>query len=145
MTKVLFLDIDGVLNAAPDYLVRMPENDILRINMGLVGRLKDIVKSTGCDVVLSSSWRLMGGGREFAEKSCGFKFLDETCDDSDLCRGGQIQVWLDNNKQYTKYAIVDDDGDMLDHQLKHFFQTEFEHGLTETIAYRIKYHLNKDS
>ena len=86
-----------IKSASPAYTEGGTYQVYLKINMGLVGRLKDIVKSTGCEVVLSSSWRLVGGGREFAEKSCGFQFLDETCADSDLCRGGQIQVWLDNN------------------------------------------------
>lgn len=141
MTKVLFLDIDGVLNKKSDYEVRMPENDILRINMVLVDRLKDIVQETGCKVVLSSSWRNVGGGREFAEQCCGFEFLDITPSYLET-RGHEIQQWLDNNPT-DRYAIVDDDSDMLDGQLKNFFQTEFEHGLTETVAYRIKYHLNK--
>lgn len=139
--KVLFLDIDGVLNAAPDYLVWSDSEGGrgLIVNVHRVERLKKILEETDTKVVLSSSWRLMAGGREFVEK-VGIPVMDVT-DNGEGPRGEQIQRWLDAHPEVETYAIVDDDSDMLDHQRPHFVQTEFQYGLTEGLAYRLAYKL----
>lgn len=138
--KVLFLDIDGVLNKHEDYLVRCEgQNSILIMNVTLVRRLEKILEETDAKVVLSSSWRNIQGGREFVEHM-GISVMDET-DNGPGCRGDQIQRWLDAHPEVETYAIVDDDSDMLDHQRKHFVQTEFTYGLTEGLAYRLQYKL----
>jgi len=138
--KVLFLDIDGVLNKAPDYLVRFPDQRTpYLINQKLLDRLKKVLEDTGAKVVLSSSWRVMQGGRDFVEE-CGIQILDIT-DNGPGKRGDQIKRWLDAHPEVETYAIIDDDSDMLDEQLPHFVLTEFVTGLTEQAAYRLTYKL----
>lgn len=140
--KALFLDIDGVLNKTSDYEVKLDGNGYFRVNMLLIANLKTIINKTAAKIILSSPWRKLGGAREFLD-TCGFTIFDIT-DEEGRFRGHEIQRWLDKHPEVTRYAIVDDDSDMLDPQLRHFFQTEFEYGLTETIAYRITYWLNHE-
>lgn len=142
--KVLFLDVDGVLNTTHTLRVIQPERDMFKLDMYLVDRLKKVVEDTGCELVLSSAWRCFEGGREFLEHTLGLHFLSET-KRFNGCRGEEIQSWLKERPEVTRYAIVDDDSDMLESQLRNFFQTDPEYGLTETIAYRITYHLNNGS
>ena len=141
--KILFLDVDGVLNCKPDYDARYPDmNSVLLINQLLVERLQQVLKDTGAQVVMSSTWRKTRGGREFLEE-CGIPILDIT-DCNGPRRGDEIQRWIDLHSPMDDftYAIVDDDSDMLDHQLPRFVRTEFETGLTEQAAYRLTYNLN---
>lgn len=141
--KILFLDIDGVLNKESDYEVHIERSRSgLRVNRRLVERLQQILKDTGAKVVLSSSWRNIQGAREFLEKM-GISIRDET-DNGPGCRGDQIQRWLDAHPDVETYAIVDDDSDMLNTQLPHFVLTEFVTGLTEQAAYRLTYKLGGD-
>lgn len=142
--KVLFLDVDGVLNTKGSFRVVQPESDVFKLDMFLVDRLKKVVRDTGCELVLSSAWRCFDGGREFLERTLGVYFLSET-ERFNGCRGEEIQAWLKDRTGVTRYAIVDDDGDMLENQLRNFFQTDPDYGLTDTIAYRITYHLNNGS
>jgi hypothetical protein len=87
---------------------------------------------------------------------CGgsFKVIDKTPILDCRTRGCEIHQWLkDNIKEETygclyfdfyKYAIIDDDSDMLLQQQDHFFQTDNYAGLTPNICYRIKnYFLHK--
>ncbi len=47
------------------------------------------------------------------------------------------------NRDQLRYAILDDESDMLLWQKDHFFQTSFENGgLTEEIAKKVTEHLN---
>lgn len=139
--KVLFLDVDGVLNSTPDYLVRT-EHGGFPINMGKIDILKDIIDATGCEIVVSSAWRK--SDLFFHLLKCLPKTpLDKTPVFNSGCRGEEIKLWLDENKGVESYAILDDDSDMLPEQLPYFVQTELDYGLTKGLAYRVKYILNK--
>jgi len=70
--KLLFLDVDGVLNNDQmPYLESWPltdnkEHNLLResISPTLVARVKSIIDATGAKVVLSSSWRYIFNARK---------------------------------------------------------------------------------
>lgn len=139
MRKILFLDVDGVLNS----LFTGGRYALKRV---CLKRLENIVKNTGCEIVLSSTWRR----DEYALKRLkrvlayrGIKITDTTIYIPKGIRGDEITEWLYRHPDVTRYAIVDDDSDMLDSQLPHFFQTDPQYGMTEIIAYRIAYHLNE--
>lgn len=140
--KVLFLDVDGVLNIFRDY--ETIGNDIMffKINRRCLERLHRIIKDTGCKLVLSSSWRVLRDGRKTLEKIGELKFIGET-DDDGIHRGKQIKRWLDAHPEVENFCILDDDGDMLLSQQAHFVQTDPEFGLTETMEYRVKLILNE--
>jgi len=141
--NVLFLDVDGVLNMHKS-------GGMYALNKKRLRLLEDIIKETGAEIVLSSTWRK--DQRAFRKLTRvltyrGLKILDVTPDFSyqpqkpleRAYRGHEIQHWLDAHPEVTNYVIVDDDGDMLDSQLLHFIQTDGQYGLTDTLAYRIKY------
>lgn len=133
--RVLFLDCDGVLNSRDDYMVSGDQRPYYVLNRKKVDYLLDIIKETNCKIVLSSSWRVMQDGRETLEEH-DIPIFDVT-ENLSGCRGSEIQEWLDRHPETTGYAIVDDDSDMLLHQLPHFVHTDFLIGMNETIAYRV--------
>lgn len=148
MRKILFLDVDGVLNS---------KETLQRSNHGYIGidpyltiLVHRIVAATGCDVVLSSSWRKMEQGYE--EVNAVIPLIDKTGSCCAGIRGVEIYEWLVKNVPYQdradnnfRYAILDDDSDMLMWQADHFFKTSFDHGITEEISQKVIAHLNRDA
>lgn len=141
--KVLFLDIDGVVNCAKTMQRHRGFIGIDPFMAFLVGRLVD---RTGCKVVLSSTWRLDEAScEEVSKQVC--KFIDVTPRlfngiYAPMERGHEIKDWLDRHPEVTRYAILDDNSDMLKEQLPSFFKTSWETGITEEIAKQVEDHLN---
>lgn len=141
--KVLFLDIDGVVNKRENF---NPANGrvafpIDRYCAFLVGRIQI---ATGCDVVLSSSWRHHPDAVAEVENNV-VKILDMTPTLSSM-RGDEINLWFSSIKHgakydVEKYAILDDDSDFYDDQP--LFKTTFIDGLTDEIAERVIEHLGR--
>ena len=95
-------------------------------------------------VVLSSSWREVEDGRAVVEEKVVPCFdITPVFDEADDVRGYEIQAWLELNPGVTRYAIVDDNCDMLPHQLPHFFRTSSSIGITQKLADKIVAHLNR--
>jgi hypothetical protein len=114
--RVLFLDIDGVLNCAGQ---RSDLAESSSLDAGAVARLNDVIARTGAKLVLSSSWRylILGGAMTVS----GFEYLlrthgvakgclaGHTCGDEDTPeRGAQIHRWLAEHETVTGWAAVDD-------------------------------------
>jgi len=64
-------------------------------------------------------------------------------------RGTEIKEWMDDvisthNQTIEKYAIIDDDSDMLPDQMTSFFKTDGYCGLSPSVLYRIKRHFNNE-
>ena len=111
----------------------------------------ELCKEVDADVVISSTWRMGKSVEQLQEifKYCGgdFNIIDKT-EHLGYERGIEISKWLkDNIKPEThgchyfdfyRYAIIDDDSDMLLNQSNHFFQTDNYSGLTPSTCYRIK-------
>lgn len=145
--KILFLDIDGVCNSEEtfrkDGKVHFPMDAYMTF---LVGKIK---LDTGCEIVLSSSWRHHDESVAYLETKFG-KFLDKTGSCCSGVRGAEIYNWINKNIPYEerqeggsfRYAILDDDSDMLIWQQPHFFHTSFKTGLTPEIAEAVTAHLN---
>jgi hypothetical protein len=114
--KLIFLDIDGVMNnlgTSTDHRRGFaawldPDN---------VAVLNQIIAATGARVVVSSSWRL---GVSFAELCEGFaaagciaEIVGVTPDIDGPRRGREIEAWLAAQpEQPARYVILDDDFDM---------------------------------
>ena len=149
--KVIFLDIDGVLNPQVDYEI----DDLLKNNgvktkrnyktfsKRCMDNLNDLIKETGAKVVISSTWRI-GYSQEMLQKhfeSQGFeyKILDYTPSlGYDTVRGNEIRSWLNKHKDIENYVIIDDDNDMLLYQKPHFCLVDSWGGLTPNHIYKIK-------
>lgn len=141
--KVLFLDVDGVLNSSDSTNFK---NNLWPVNDHMCFMVGKIQLDTDCAIVVSSSWRHHPEGMELIRKKFD-NVIDKTptlglVGYEDKPRGHEIQAWLDSHPEVTKYAILDDDSDMLPEQLPSFFQTTFEHGLTENIAKQVTEHLS---
>lgn len=145
--KILFLDIDGVCNSAESMKTqyrRVGYAAVLGIDPYMSSLVRTIVRETGCEIVLSSTWRLSETMREEV-RSVGLDFVDITPDLKGKDRGYEIEAWLEQNQDVAKYAILDDDADMLAYQAPHFFKTTFAEGLTPEIAKAVTEHLNATS
>lgn len=139
--KVVFLDIDGVLNTYE--MVR--QNGFDYIDRTLVGLLATVIRDTGAEVVLSSFWRLDPKDTllvDAALKEFGIFLYDKTRSIPGP-RSNEISDWLLRNTLVEKYAILDD-ADEAGVGLEHsFFQTSTEIGLTNQIASQVILHLNR--
>ncbi len=137
--KVVFLDVDGVLN-----------NYSLLYNYGydyidedVVDLLGQIVRETGSEIVLTSTWRLENYSKKIVEEALIRKkmtLLDSTISIKGKKRAEEIKEWLGRHK-VKKYAIIDDTEDAGVGFGKNFFQTDAEIGLTGDLARKIIKHL----
>lgn len=141
--KIIFLDIDGVVNCAKTRLVHEGFIDIDPAKAELV---KQLIKNTGAKVVLSSTWRLSESSRErvkelvtdFIDVTPRFHF-DHIRGDR---RGEEVADWLSRHPEVTRYAILDDDNDFLPGQP--LFKSTWQDGLTEEIAKLAEDYLNSE-
>ena len=138
--KVLFLDIDGVVNKQENYdrSKNMGPYPIDSYCAFLVGRIQ---LQTGCEVVLSSSWRIHPEGVQNVSKRV-VRLLDRTPFLSGI-RGDEVQAWLDKYPEFDKYAILDDEMDFYVYQAPNFFKTTFQDGLTDEITEAVINHLGR--
>lgn len=145
--KVLFLDIDGVVNCST---TAQRSGYFIGIDPYMALMIDRIIQATGCKVVLSSSWRhFTGGTDEVRNKVC--ELYDVTPTFAGDLRGTEIEKWLDDHNakfggnvetEVTRYAIVDDNDDMLPEQMPNFFKTSWTTGITQEVANNIIAHFN---
>lgn len=139
--KIVFLDIDGVLNNEKTIITTSTGYDFIEDYK--IQILKYLLNKTKAKVVLSSTWRLERDNpqrnQDFCElqdklKEYGIEFYDYT---PTLLRGRrqeEIFEWLKNNPNVENYTILDDSYDEIDKTLPNFFKTNFKTGLTREIA-----------
>lgn len=157
--KIVFLDIDGVLNHQLFYQEKSQKDrynevgrdlcnlDPTRVQM--LNKLKDVAK-----FVISSTWRKLHTLEEIKSllELCGFEgeIIDKTPTLSfeqtnglyhgSVPRGCEIKRWVEDNKIHSKdYIILDDDSDMLYNQRNNFLLVDGYCGLTPNIVYRAYY------
>jgi hypothetical protein len=134
-TKVLFLDIDGVLNsgrtaaATGGYPYCFDEANKARFDWIAVGLIRKLCEKEDASIVLSSSWRRGKNAVHECANGLDLPIFDKTLDLPGV-RGEEIQDWLNRHPEVTHYAIVDDNSDMLESQKEHFVQTSMEDGLS---------------
>jgi hypothetical protein len=137
--RLLFLDIDGVLNR---FTQRHSHPDVIRVRMGIFNRLlitniNTLLRLTGAKVVISSAWR---GSETYpvwkSLKEGGFigDVIGETPElGHKSCRGDEIALYLKESMpdDFKDYVILDDCLDFLPDQNAHIVQTNTYDGLTE--------------
>lgn len=131
--RVLFLDIDGVLNSSRTcvglggYPHDFSPGGMALVDTAALGLVRGLCRAGGVAIVLSSSWRTTHG---FADVAAGLDLpvVDRT---PSLCgtRGTEIADWLARHPGVERYAIVDDNSDMLPAQLPFFVHTDGREGL----------------
>ncbi len=170
MNKIIFLDIDGVLNT--EYYQGMlqhkgepwqDEHGAL-FDPNAVACLKRIIDATGADIVIESSWKYIGldalkelwsirklPGRviDITPSSINDKYLFELNPDKsefkrNQSKGMEIASWLiENDKKDAKYVIIDDEYVIMDFQLPFFILTNPYEGITNTQTDRAIFILNE--
>lgn len=132
--KLIFLDIDGVLNCR--HLRRMMSRNVVisgfmgcelseLISTERVARLNRLVHATGAQVVLSSQWReVFGLERTQAaldDHGAGFTIAGQTPVLPSGDRSKEIQDFLDGLRPaITKYVVLDDNYRVRDGHEEHF-------------------------
>ncbi len=145
--KVIFLDIDGVLNSEKtlmrNYNIKSekgirPED----IDEEKVEYLSKIVKETNSSIVLSSSWRTFFNFRDnellplsnHKDAVCLYELflkydiplIDKTGRDKGARREEEIKEYLDNHQEIENYLIIDDECFNLNEEMnKHYLKTTF--------------------
>ena len=126
--RVIFLDIDGVLNCKktpnPRDLPYIIDSRLLRIFLRIVAR-------TRAKVVLISDWRHDPAGL-FSARYWGIPYVDIVPYLPKRSRGEQILLWLRKHPRVTRYVVIDDDDDQLDNLP--LFQPPASKGITAKIA-----------
>lgn len=173
MKKVIFLDIDGVLNSDRTLYESISLEDDLILN------LKALIDKTGAKIILSSSWRLSSEAiATLMDKIDKFdlvvsgmicngvdldwikrfkfdvtkKYLDTRFDYDENRqikithdRGAEIFKWLSEHKEVESFVILDDE----DFDIKNYFpnqliKTNFKTGLTKQDVEKAINILNKN-
>lgn len=132
--KVLFLDIDGVLNS--EEWARTAKN-LADLDEVAVKRVLNIIAITGATLVLSSTWRLVPELVELL-RTRGLPIQHQTPRFAAFgTRNKEIEAWLAEHPEVDAFAIVDDDEDAGYGLAPHFVQTDFRVGLTAEQAHQI--------
>jgi hypothetical protein len=106
MTKVLFLDFDGVLLPyAGCKPTKVP-------SAGAISNLNAIVQLTGASVVVISNWRIGRTVQQLTSllKGWGYRgmVLDKSGESEDDDRGAEVGYWLARN-EVGAFVVVDDE------------------------------------
>lgn len=153
MNKIIFLDVDGVLNS------KFWDNDHQReisegkyVDLEAVKLLGTLVKRTNAKLILHSGWRFwfdesMKPVRPEAEFFAnalakeGMSIYGVTPDLTteeirktkkfSLVKAGEILKWLDDNSSFTKWVVLDDLDLHNEEVARHQVKTDPEIGLTE--------------
>ena len=131
--KIIFLDIDGVLNVIPQGYDEFGS----LFHKEFIDNLHWIIEQTNAKIVISSTWRYNGlksiknmwKKRNLPGEIIGITPNEVdvvnrgTCKFYDLVnRGHEIQQWIDDN-DIKNYCIIDDDNDILTSQRENFVRT----------------------
>lgn len=114
--KIIFLDIDGVLNSRQYDSGRGTTEGNIDVSRLLL--LKQLVDQTGAKIVLTSSWRRhwdpagkctdeIGKGLEATFGGIGIDLYDKT-PELDNDRAKEISKWLAMNRDVDAFVIIDD-------------------------------------
>ncbi len=108
--KVIFLDIDGVLNSYQYDKGRTQADG--NIDRSRVALIKSLVDKTGAKIVLSSTWRELLGTDEARQLTDVFGEFSLTIYDKtphvNNDRQQEITQWLSEHPETTKFVIFDD-------------------------------------
>ena len=152
MERLIFLDIDGVLNTRRSMQQMSGPNSMMRGYTGLsfdleaVQWLNYIVDNSQADIIITSSWKYKGletmrnMWTEYAMHGYVKDITPSIQMRRDLfcMRGMEILKWLSDNypevKEQPRYVIIDDGDDFLPEQAEMLVRTNAEVGITKEDA-----------
>lgn len=170
MQKIIFLDIDGVLNplhyiwalhqmwTSSSYEIKTCDQYGQLFFPQNCEALKRIVDETGADIVITSSWRFSGlkAMKElWIKRGLAGNVIDITPSEAEVMeqekdrvhdifgRTDEIAYWIKKNNFTGTYCIIDDADGVLSWQQKSFVLTNSNCGLTNKDAYMAIAILNK--
>ena len=145
--KIIFLDVDGVLNTSRTQRRLACSNEFTFVDTRKVLRLRDIVERTGAKLVLSSTWRfgampdafflereaLRELVAEFKRVRCPLWF-DVTPYLPRAKRWQEINAWLILHPEVEEFIVLDDVGEELKPFADKLVLTNMRDGLTKERA-----------
>ena len=148
MQRIIFLDIDGVLNCQVFFEKRVKSTPIDKADFyksqlctERIEWLNSLCSKNDAVVVISSTWRKNKTVEQLQEilnnSGATFKIIGKTGQNDTRIRGVEIAQYLWSLPTKYEYVIIDDDSDMLLQQQHNFFQTDCYAGLTPNICHQI--------
>lgn len=130
--KVLFLDIDGVVNSGRSQIAfgKYPHDltsDRKFFDNIALAMIRKLCYSNDIQICVSSSWRYEFTAHEMAN-ALDLPIVSVTPTFGET-RGEEIRDWLLANPDVAHYAIVDDINEMLEEQQSNFVKTDPDEGL----------------
>ena len=147
--NIIFLDVDGVLNSERSFMAggeRIKQYEIdqpndpywLKITMCTIDpvacdMINRLCKTCDAKIVVSSTHRKHfadNGNKLWAMKeyfrNLGVKpeYIIDWTENLSTPRGVEIQDWLERHPETSRYIIIDDSSDMLDHQMEYFVRCD---------------------
>ena len=143
MKKLLFLDIDGVLNNVGQMVCKQPSRmDAANLSKDAVKIVEWICDTTGAQVYISSTWRIgrtvdwfKGLFEAYGWVNPPIVGLTPIHNNINATRGEEILSVCMAQDEIVEYVILDDDSDMLPEQL--FVKVDPAMGLTIKDAIRV--------
>lgn len=144
--RVIFLDIDGVLNSEEwdmyiqSFIYGARFNSCYLLSQEMILRLQNVVFQTNAEIVLTSSWRTNERAMCALTRQLSLYHLsirDSTVSYAYGNRADEVKLWIESHSNVTSYVIIDDydDGFTQDEVLStHFVQTAYAYGLTHEKA-----------
>lgn len=133
--KIIFLDLDGVLNSRASMMLQAMEPGaglMMQPHRIHVVILNEIVRASGANVVITSTWRISRTKNDIQQLLSGKGFSGEIIDTTPVLqgetRGTEIRAWLAERKDIEAFVILDDERDMGD-LCDWLVQTKTEDGL----------------
>lgn len=150
--KIIFLDVDGVLNSEETgfggFFPMDKKIDKSDTKWGdvLVNRVRRIVEATGADIVISSTWRRYFDIPKFKEMFALYGWdkvpIVDMTPKLHQGRGIEVNAWL-NKHIVDRYLILDDVDQFLIDQKPFYVQTSIMTGITENDVKRAINILNR--
>jgi hypothetical protein len=155
--KLIFLDIDGVLNSRATFQENFElfghgngSCDLDMIDTRYVRRLNTLIRETDAKVVISSSWRITSTLDEIRGFLSAKGFVGEIIGETPVLpnlntekpdygrRGREISEYLKSINGLGSYVILDDSCDMGEH-MPYLVRTNMETGLLDHHVVAAKY------
>ncbi len=146
--KIIFLDIDGVLNssrsakALDGYPFSLKPSCMAKFDMVAVGLIRLLCKETGAKICISSTWRRSNLWSDIGN-ALDLPVVGAT-PVMNSARGNEIQKWMRSNFVQTA-VIIDDDNDMLAIQKGYFVHVDGREGFSHENFEHAKHILGEKS